>query len=488
MGIDVLSESELANPFVFDKSQLSPWDILLKYILENSDAELALIHDNDFGMFSFEVNTTAELQDMLNKERPRIIVSDSIGVLDSTHLIASRSKARQGTMDSLDYISWDPIPERTQTPPFSFGSSSSRASTEFPPTPVESPRHNFLSSMRDHPRFASTFEYDESESPPSDNFSKTFDDRLLNGRLQSQSAAQLDLMLGWKHKSSHSSEVTTDFSNGLSPMSRNYNASYPVSVPNNHRNLASSPDLGLSHAYSRHARSPLPSPLTPDNRSSFSNQPPHIPTYLQTHTSRENHSLSGLGKGIPLHAVPSSYPLYIVEFKAGRKDLFYAQDRAMDIREGDLVIVEAHRGKDLGKVINDSITLPEVEAFQKAQADRAAGQVQMGTGDGSSVPPPIGKRDIHPKQIYGKAGSQDTQLLSAKLQDELTALQLCQTKVQKKKLPMEVVDAEYQWDRRRLTFYFIAEKRIELHELVRELFRVYKTRIWMTSLQAPQEQ
>jgi hypothetical protein len=33
----------------------------------------------------------------------------------------------------------------------------------------------------------------------------------------------------------------------------------------------------------------------------------------------------------------------------------------------------------------------------------------------------------------------------AKAQDELKALQLCQSKVKAKKLPMEVIDAEYQW-------------------------------------------
>ena len=75
------------------------------------------------------------------------------------------------------------------------------------------------------------------------------------------------------------------------------------------------------------------------------------------------------------------------------------------------------------------------------------------------------------------------------MQDEVKALQLCQSKVRAKKLPMEVVDAEYQWcgissyglcaallteyrrDRRKLTFYFVADKRIDFRELVRELFR-----------------
>ena len=47
--------------------------------------------------------------------------------------------------------------------------------------------------------------------------------------------------------------------------------------------------------------------------------------------------------------------------------------------------------------------------------------------------------------MYGKASVQDTQQLQQKLQDELKALQLCQTKVRAKKLPMEVIDAEYQW-------------------------------------------
>jgi cell fate regulator YaaT (PSP1 superfamily) len=36
-------------------------------------------------------------------------------------------------------------------------------------------------------------------------------------------------------------------------------------------------------------------------------------------------------------------------------------------------------------------------------------------------------------------------LLAAKAHDELKALQLCQSKVKAKKLPMEVIDAEYQW-------------------------------------------
>ncbi|KAI0321473.1 PSP1 C-terminal conserved region-domain-containing protein [Amylostereum chailletii] len=192
--------------------------------------------------------------------------------------------------------------------------------------------------------------------------------------------------------------------------------------------------------------------------------------------------MNELGKGVPLHAVPASCPLYIVEFKAGRTDLFYSTDPAPDIRVGDLVIVEADRGKDLGTVVNDTITLAEVEAFQAQQAAKGFGETPASPG-GTPASAGGAKKEINPKMIYGKAQAQDAQLLVSKMQDELKALQLCQTKVRQKKLPMEVVDAEYQWDRRKLTFYFVAEKRIDFRELVRELFRLYKTRIWMASLQ-----
>lgn len=58
-----------------------------------------------------------------------------------------------------------------------------------------------------------------------------------------------------------------------------------------------------------------------------------------------SNDLANLGRGIPLHAVPANAPLYIVEFKAGRKDLFFVEDPNLQLRQGDLVIVEADRGK-----------------------------------------------------------------------------------------------------------------------------------------------
>ncbi|KAH8915359.1 PSP1-domain-containing protein [Atractiella rhizophila] len=195
--------------------------------------------------------------------------------------------------------------------------------------------------------------------------------------------------------------------------------------------------------------------------------------------------MADLGKGVPLHSVPVNSSLFIVEFKAGRTDLFYSSDPHIQVKNGDLVIVEADRGKDLGKVRHDSVTLDEVQAFQQSQVEMALGQLAAAPQTGSHVPNPsqIARmtKEIHPKKLYGKAKAEDMTLLISKAQDEAKALAVCRQKVAQKNLPMEVTDAEWQFDRRKLTFFFVADRRIDFRELVRELFRTFKTRIWMVT-------
>lgn len=190
-------------------------------------------------------------------------------------------------------------------------------------------------------------------------------------------------------------------------------------------------------------------------------------------------SSSEVGKGIALHSLPHDTNLYIVEFKAGRSDIFYVSDEQEgekpQVKKGDLVIVEADRGRDLGKVINESITPYQIHMLQ-AQHSEALNDLHRVN------------REIHPKRIYRLAEPSEVAMLVTKSQDEAKALSVCQTKVRQKKLAMEVVDAEYQWDRRKLTFYFVADRRIDFRELVRDLFKIYKTRIWMCAVNPVMDQ
>ncbi|KAG0201419.1 hypothetical protein BGX33_010336 [Mortierella sp. NVP41] len=187
-----------------------------------------------------------------------------------------------------------------------------------------------------------------------------------------------------------------------------------------------------------------------------------------SHSDNSRH----LGKGLTLSQLSHHGSLYVVEFKAGRNDLFYvAENSGLALKRGDLVMVEADRGKDLGKITNDSITPQNIQDLQRQHAEAA---VIASQHDSSRVP-----KEVHPKRIFRLAHTSEITQLVNKNQDEVKAMLVCQTKVRQKKLPMEVVDAEFQWDRRKLTFYFHADHRIDFRELVRDLFKIYKTRIWM---------
>ena len=49
-------------------------------------------------------------------------------------------------------------------------------------------------------------------------------------------------------------------------------------------------------------------------------------------------------------------------------------------------------------------------------------------------------------------------------------------------LVMKLSDAEWQWDRKKLTLYFTAEKRVDFRELVKELAKEFHTRIEMRQI------
>ncbi len=143
-------------------------------------------------------------------------------------------------------------------------------------------------------------------------------------------------------------------------------------------------------------------------------------------------NFADLGKGVPLTMISPQTRLYIVEFKAGRTDLYYVDRPDLRIAVGDLVIVEADRGQDLGRVCNDTITLDEVKAFQ-SQRQRELAQITQGSkfikatgplagleigmglmsGDGGEGPNPAVVRslskEIMPKRIFGLAGPADKQ-------------------------------------------------------------------------------
>ncbi|CDK24801.1 unnamed protein product [Kuraishia capsulata CBS 1993] len=184
--------------------------------------------------------------------------------------------------------------------------------------------------------------------------------------------------------------------------------------------------------------------------------------------------------------------LALVSFKAGRVDVFYhPENTCHNLKIGDFVLVEADRGTDLGKVVRLDVSIDEARLLKLRQHQEQQSALSL-NGPGNS--PPLNAVNLsasqaspppslhYPKPLVRFAYANEVSQLQSKQSDEEKAKQVCSMKVKAHGLSMQVVDAEYQWDRRKLTFYYCADHRIDFRDLVKELFRIYKTRIWMCAV------
>jgi cell fate regulator YaaT (PSP1 superfamily) len=81
------------------------------------------------------------------------------------------------------------------------------------------------------------------------------------------------------------------------------------------------------------------------------------------------------------------------------------------------------------------------------------------------------------RHVKRLATTEEVQRLDeVRLQDE-EARRRAMERVKANALVMKLTDAEWQWDRKKLTFYFTAEKRVDFRTLVRELASMFRTRI-----------
>jgi len=141
-----------------------------------------------------------------------------------------------------------------------------------------------------------------------------------------------------------------------------------------------------------------------------------------------------------------------VAFRGNRKE-FFGWDGATPPATRTHVVVEADRGEDLGIV--------------HATGDLAA---QRNAGCSHGCGEPVRKA----LRIATKRDIRNGDALQA-ANDE--ARQRAADKVREAQLEMKISDAEWQWDRKKLTLYFTAEKRVDFRNLVRDLAAAFRTRI-----------
>ncbi len=135
-----------------------------------------------------------------------------------------------------------------------------------------------------------------------------------------------------------------------------------------------------------------------------------------------------------------------VRFRTAGK-IYYFDPKNYNIEEGDHVIVETARGVEYGTVMIAPKELPPEKVIQ-----------------------PL-------KPVIRVATPEDEKIEEKNHRKEKEAFKICIEKIQKHKMEMKLVDAEYTFDNNKLLFYFTADGRIDFRELVKDLASVFRTRI-----------
>nr|POE62822.1 uncharacterized protein pb7e8.02 [Quercus suber] len=213
------------------------------------------------------------------------------------------------------------------------------------------------------------------------------------------------------------------------------------------------------------------------------------------------------------HFVRDSRPrkmLYVVSFKCSRVDVFYLHENTgLQIRAGDIVIVEADRGQDLGTVQHADVTTEQAKLYKKKYSEEqykwlmmfsrnnAQGNVNPNAPQNfnennrnpmlANAPATVAgmtreSTSLKPKAIKRLASPHEVKMLAEKEGNEAKAKRTCQQKVAHLHLEMEILDAEFQWDFQKVIFYYYADKYINFKDLITELYRIYKSRIWLSAV------
>lgn len=153
--------------------------------------------------------------------------------------------------------------------------------------------------------------------------------------------------------------------------------------------------------------------------------------------------------------VGSSVCRALVQFKCHQTEY----SSPIMVEKGQYVVVQGDRGIDVGVVI-------------RVNTDSHKSYVER-TGPNGVILRHATQREVDYWATDLKA-------------DEATAVDLCQARVVRLHLNMEVRYAEYQFDKKKLTFYYDAKSRVDFVQLLKELYREYGCRIWMEKVR-PQE-
>lgn len=127
--------------------------------------------------------------------------------------------------------------------------------------------------------------------------------------------------------------------------------------------------------------------------------------------------------------------------------MYYFSPDGLNLKAGTQVLVETARGVEMGHVVTENKLVDEAE-----------------------IVAPL-------KPIIREVTEEDLKYSKESKELEKEAFDIAVEKINEHNLDMKLVDAEYTFDRSKLTFFFTADGRVDFRELVKSLAGVFKTRI-----------
>ena len=172
-----------------------------------------------------------------------------------------------------------------------------------------------------------------------------------------------------------------------------------------------------------------------------------------------------------------------VRFKGNRREYFtWPSEDSSPLRLEVPVIVEVERGQDFGVVS----ALGGIAEKKCQRCGACGGDSGLGARDSGSSEPPAPSPE--PRKSIVRIATPDDRRTAAELRiNEDEVRRTVRDRVRQHNLPMKVSDAEWQWDRRKLTIYFTAEQRVDFRALVRDLAGLFRTRIELRQIGARDE-
>lgn len=159
----------------------------------------------------------------------------------------------------------------------------------------------------------------------------------------------------------------------------------------------------------------------------------------------------------------SEFDVIEVSFRNGSRKGFYRRQSHMHGLSGELVVVEAESGYDMGKV---SLTgdLVKVQMKKKGVLEEA---IQH--------------------NVLRIANPRDVERLTEARERERDVMIKSRVMARNLGLEMKVGDVEYQADKRKATFYYTADGRVDFRELIKLYAREFRVKIEMRQIGARQE-